>query len=390
MNKNYLVLDVGTSGVKAIVFNSEFKIVGRSYVEMGKNITLGGAGVEQDPEEIYEVSVKVLQEAVKASGLSAEDFVGLGITNQRETIIAWDEAGKPIYPAIVWQDTRTAAHCGRVPPAQRAMIRERTGLANDPYFSASKISWLLEKFSSQTFKVGTVDSWLLYKLVENNPHITDVTNASRTLLWNIKNGIWDKELLEVWQVPENILPKVLPSKSNFGKLKEEVLGFSLPVLAVCGDQQASFHAASVRGANTKITFGTGIFMVQEISEFKIVPGFFTTVLPSGLPPACAGMAQAGGELRYGIEAKVAESCGPRVLPHLGKPTELKPLMKEFAEDSVKAINKLPKRPTKLVVDGGVTQSELLMNFLREFLPDIEIIRQEPYDGTALGVAFLLA
>jgi glycerol kinase len=378
MNKNYLVLDVGTSGIKAIVFNSEFKIVGRSYMEMGKNITLGGAGVEQDPEEIYEVSIKVLREAVKASGLSAEDFVGLGITNQRETVIAWDEAGKPIYPALVWQDTRTAAHCGRVPPAQRKMIRERTGLANDPYFSASKISWLLEKFPNQNFKVGTVDSWLLYRLVENNPHITDATNASRTLLWNIINGTWDKELLEVWNVPENILPKVLPSKSNFGKLKEEVLGFSLPVLAVCGDQQASFHAASVLGTDTKITFGTGIFMVQEISELEIVPGFFTTVLPSS------------GELRYGIEAKVAESCGPRVLPHLGKPAELEPLMREFAEDSVKAINKLSKRPTKLVVDGGVTQSELLMNFLREFLPDIEIIRQEPYDGTALGVAFLLA
>jgi glycerol kinase len=378
MNKNYLVLDVGTSGIKAMVFSPDFRIIGRSYKEINKNISLGGAGVEQDPEEIYEISKEVLRTAVAESGLKPEDFFGLGITNQRETVIAWDEAGKPIYPAIVWQDTRTAARCNRVPPANRKLIRERTGLANDPYFSASKISWLLEKFPNQGFKIGTVDSWLLYKLVENNPHITDATNASRTLLWNIQAGNWDKELLEIWQVPENILPKVLPSKSNFGKLKEEVLGFSLPILAVCGDQQASFHAASVRGANTKITFGTGIFMVQEISEFEIVPGFFTTVLPSG------------GELRYGIEAKVAESCGSRVLPHLGKPAELEPLMREFSEDSVKAINKLPKRPTKLVVDGGVIQSELLMNFLREFLPDIEIIRQEPYDGTALGVAFLLS
>jgi glycerol kinase len=378
MKDNYLVLDAGTSGIKALVFNADFQIIGRGYIELGKNISLGGAGVEQNPEEIYEIVVRVLREAVATSGLGAEDLVGLGITNQRETIVAWDEAGVPVYPAIVWQDTRTAARCGRIPPANRKLIRERTGLANDPYFSASKISWLLEKFPEQIKKVGTIDSWLLYRLAVGKPHLTDATNASRTLLWNIQTGIWDKELLEMWAVPENILPKVLPSQSNFGILNSEILGFELPILAVCGDQQASYHAASKRATNTKITFGTGIFMVQEINKFEIVPGFFTTVLPSA------------GPLRYGIEAKVAESCGPRVLPHLGKPAELEPLMCEFAEASVSALAKLPNRPKRLVVDGGVTQSELLMGFLKEFLPDMEIVRQEPYDGTALGMAFLIS
>lgn len=378
MKDNHLVLDAGTSGIKAMVFNPDFQIIGRSYREINKNISLGGAGVEQDPEEIYQISREVLREAVAASGLKPEDFSGLGITNQRETVVAWDKDGAPVYPAIVWQDTRTAARCNRIPPANRKLIRERTGLADDPYFSASKISWLLEKFGERIAKVGTVDSWLLFRLAKNQPHLTDATNASRTLLWNIQTGDWDKELLEMWAVPENILPKVLPSRADFGILDSEALGFELPIRAVCGDQQSSFQAAAARGAQTKITFGTGIFMVQEIPRFEIVPGFFTTVLPSS------------GELRYGIEAKVAESCGPRVLPHLGKPAELEPLMREFAMDSAAAIGKLPARPAKLVVDGGVTQSELLMGFLKEFLPDIEIIKQEPYDGTALGVAFLLA
>ena len=381
MKEYFLVLDAGTSSIKAFLFNNQLEIIETAHSILERKISHDGAYVEQDPQAMVSASYSVLREVVKKSGIVPNEIQSMGITNQRETIVAWDKnSGKTEYPAIVWQDTRTENICHTIENGDAKIIREKTGLFPLPYFSVSKIQWLNNNgYITKKSLCGTIDSWLLWNLLENHPHVTDATNAARTLLWNIHTGIWDDELLNIWGMRKELLPSVLSSQSFFGNLNSEILGIAIPVRAVCGDQQSSWYAASsLRNVSTKITFGTGIFMVQGLKGFALYPDFFTTIVP-----------EKNKKIHYSIEMKIADVCGPRVTPHLGDENALRPLMKEFAKLSAKAAQKLPYKPESIVIDGGVTQSDILVSYLEEYLSDTKIIRQHPYEGTALGVACLL-
>ena len=388
-NKHILVLDVGTTGVKAFVFDASLRPVVRVYRKLNKYFPKQG-WVEQSPQELLRVSRNVLREAVKRSGLPPKSFFGLGLTNQRETTILWDKkTGTPIYPAIVWEDERTKTAWAKLKKFEKR-VRSRTGLPINPYFSASKIQWVLknvagarELLAGDELAFGTVDSWILWNFLEGAPHLTDFTNASRTLLFNIRKLGWDDELLDIFQIPRKILPKAKPSQAPFGQLKKEVLGFPLAVLAVAGDQQASMYAACPersRGAGskkgiTKVTYGTGTFIMQVLgSEFQLYPEFFTTLL-------------ATNEKRiYAIEAKI-EHSGNEVEKNLGKPTLDKVILKLARKVDV-YLKKMPVKPRKLIVDGGITKAEKLTSIQAE-TSHLAVQKQAIFDGTALGAAKLV-
>jgi glycerol kinase len=383
-NKGFsLVLDLGTTGVKAFIFDNNFNILVKAYQPLKKYFPRKG-WVEQKPQEFLEVSLRVLQEVVKKSGLSRDFFIGFGLTNQRETTILWNKkTGKPIYPAIVWEDVRTKKFCTKLQKKYNQIIKDKTGLTLNPYFSASKIYWILqnvpeakEVLRKNNLIFGTVDSWILWNFLENNPHLTDYTNASRTLLFNIKTSSWDKELLEIFQIPPEILPRVKPSQFFFGNLKKEILGFSLPVLAVCGDQQASLYAAGVKRGITKVTYGTGTFVMQVIgSRFITHNNFFTTLVPGRKHPL------------YALEMKINDT-GKQVEKVLQKKMPLGSILRAIAEKVDKILKNLPRKPKVLIVDGGITRDYKIVSIQRS-VSEIKVKPQRTYDGTALGVAKLI-
>ncbi|MDO8512578.1 MAG: FGGY family carbohydrate kinase [bacterium] len=380
-NKFVLVLDVGTTGIKAFVFSRGGDIVAKANRTIGE-IRLHPGHVEQDPAEIIQLSKEVLAEAVSASKIKEEDFLGMSITNQRETIIAWDKkTAWPFYPAIVWKDTRTNEYCQELAKKFGEVVLQKTGLPILPYFSASKISWLLDNVpevklaaEKNCLACGTVDSWLLWNLTEEQVFSTDVTNATRTLLCNIKTKQWDDELLNMFNVNIEILPEIKKTQGHFGNLKKDILGFSLPILTVCGDQQASLYAAGDTEGTTKITYGTGTFIMQIIGkEFLLREGFFTTIT-------------AGGE-NFAIEAKMDRGA-KEVLKLLADKPALKKYLKEIAIDVDKVIKKLPHKPTEIVIDGGVMRDGIVGKFQEE-ISGIKIVPQKIFDGTALGAAKLV-
>lgn len=412
MTKYFLVADVGTTGVKALVFSSDLKVKGRAYARLKKTRPHPG-WVEQSPREIVELTKKVLRDCVRGCGVPLKALHALGITNQRETTIVWDRrTGKPVYPAIVWEDKRTAPECARLRHKKlEPMVREKTGLTIDPYFSATKVEWILRHYPSPPpspagrggLKVpsfakgwglrasprplgegqgggdllfGTVDTWVLWNLLEGNPHLTDWTNASRTLLYNIRSLKWDDELLRVFGVPREILPEVRPSQSHFGFLHKEILGVRLPVLAVCGDQQASMYGAGVRPGATKVTYGTGTFLVQALgSKYVLKRPFFTTLMPSTRRPG------------FALEAKI-EGSGAKIDRVLHDDRKLDQALTRIAKDVEVYLNKLTIRPKDLVVDGGITRDGKIVA-IQARVSGIEVRRQSMEDGTALGVAKLL-
>ncbi|HBR80068.1 MAG: Glycerol kinase [Candidatus Uhrbacteria bacterium GW2011_GWE2_45_35] len=384
-----LVLDVGTTGIKAFVFDADLKIKARVNRPL-KKFRPKKDWVEQNPLEILETSKQVLKEARRAGRVNLIHLKGFGLTNQRETVVAWDRiSGKPICPAIVWEDRRglRGLRGGRGLKGLRGLrglVRERTGLKLDAYFSASKIRWILENvpkvrrlLKENKLLVGTVDSWLLWNLCQDEPFLTDETNASRTLLFNIKKKEWDPELLDLFQIPLEILPQVFPSGAEFGVLKKEIVGVSLPVLAVIGDQQASTYAAGVEVKTTKVTYGTGAFLVQSLDgKFKLCPDFFTTLLPT-----------LGGAPIFALEAKV-ENCAAIVEPVLNDPKKLRQVLTRIAKKVDVAIQKLPVKPKELVIDGGVTRDGIIAE-LQEKISGIPVRTQTVFDGTALGVAKMI-
>ncbi len=381
-SRHILSLDVGTTGVKAFVFDEHEKPISRGYAPLRKSSPKNG-WVEQDPREILSVSEELLRNAVANSGIGADEIGGFALANQRETTIIWERAsGDPVYPAIVWEDARTADFCDTLSRKHGEQVREKTGLPIDSYFSASKIRWILDEVPGARKRAengelcfGTVDSWILWNFAEGHPHTTDYTNASRTLLFNIKTKVWDDELLSLFDVPRALLPSVGPSASaHFGVLSNTVCGATIPIRAVAGDQQASLFAAGSAVGTTKITFGTGIFMMHIIgNEFRVLPSFFTTL--------SAGK----GEPRYALEAKVGD-CAVRVSPLIGK-KELTPLLDEFAREVAGFIAKLPFPPKELTIDGGVTQAPHLRVAL-ERETGLLIREHALFDGTALGITRL--
>jgi glycerol kinase len=289
-----LAIDQGTTGTTCLVFDGEGRIAGRAYSEFEQHFPQPG-WVEHDAGEIWEVTRRVAAAAIAAAGIDGAELDGIGITNQRETVVAWDPAtGEPIHRALVWQDRRTAARCEELRAAGReALVRERTGLTIDPYFSATKIEWLLRNAEGAERAVfGTIDSWLLFKLTGR--HVTDYSNASRTMLFDIRRLSWDPELCELLGIDPARLPEPLPSAHVYGTTGE--FGGEVPVAGIAGDQQAAlFGQACHRPGMAKNTYGTGSFVLLNSGPEAPRP-------PDGLLATVAwGI---GDEVAYALEASI--------------------------------------------------------------------------------------
>jgi glycerol kinase len=275
MQKFILAIDQGTTSSRAIVFDEDRKIVGVGQKEFTQHFPQDG-WVEHDPEEIWDTVVWAVKTALKEARIKASDVAAIGITNQRETVVIWDrETGKPIHNAIVWQDRRTAAHCARLKAdGHEALVTKQTGLLLDPYFSGTKVKWLLDKVKGARAKAnkgelafGTVDSFLIWRLTGGNVHATDATNAGRTLLFDIGKNQWDKQLCELLDVPMAILPEVKDCADDFGVTEESLFGAAIPILGVAGDQHAAtIGQACFEPGMLKSTYGTGCFALLNTGK----------------------------------------------------------------------------------------------------------------------------
>lgn len=270
-----VALDQGTTSSRSILFNHDGDIVGVAQKEFEQIFPQAG-WVEHRAQEIWDTQLETLRTVLKEKGISAKDIQGLGITNQRETTVVWErKSGEPIYNAIVWQDRRTSSFCDKLKAAGHSdTIQSKTGLVIDAYFSGSKIRWILdhvpqarEKAERGELAFGTIDSWLAWKLTDGKLHITDVTNASRTMLYNIHTGNWDEELLGILGVPKNMLPEVRSSSEIYGETASHLLDASIKIAGIAGDQQAALFGQNCfsRGM-AKNTYGTGCFMLMNIGE----------------------------------------------------------------------------------------------------------------------------
>ena len=289
-----LAIDQGTTGTTCLVFDGEGRVAGRAYSEFEQHFPRPG-WVEHDAGEIWEVTRRVASEAIAAAGIEGAELDAIGIANQRETVVAWDPAsGEPLHRALVWQDRRTAARCDELRDAgHEPLVRERTGLVLDPYFSGTKIEWLLRNAELPANAVfGTIDSWLLFKLTGR--HATDYTNASRTLLFDIRRLAWDAELCELLGVDPAQLPEPLPSAHVYGTTSE--FGGEVPVAGVAGDQQAALFGQACHAAGSaKNTYGTGSFVLLHAGDEAPAPaeGLLATL-------ACG----TGEEAAYAMEASI--------------------------------------------------------------------------------------
>jgi glycerol kinase len=296
-----LAIDQGTTGTTCMVVGQDGSILGRAYSEFEQHFPRPG-WVEHDAEEIWAVTLEVAREALAAAG---GEVAGIGITNQRETVLLWDRAtGEPVHRAIVWQDRRTAARCRELQAGgAEALVRSRTGLVIDPYFSGTKVQWLLDhvpdarrRAEAGELAAGTVDSWLIWKLTGGRVHATDPTNASRTMLYDIGRHDWDDELLDLLSVPRAVLPEVRPSSGEFGETEPGLFGSPIPVAGVAGDQQAAlFGQGCWRPGLAKNTYGTGAFLLLHTGSERVDSGsgLLTTV-------AC----DANGQRAYALEGAI--------------------------------------------------------------------------------------
>ncbi|HXL44366.1 MAG TPA: glycerol kinase GlpK [Gaiellaceae bacterium] len=266
-----LAVDQGTTGTTCLVVDDELMPRGRGYREVPQYFPRPG-WVEHDPDELWESVLGAAIDALADAGIESTDLSAVGLANQRETTVVWDRrSGRPVHRAIVWQDRRTAERCRELP---RDLIRDRTGLVPDPYFSATKLEWILSERDATGLAFGTVDAWLLWKLTGGEIHATDVSNASRTLLFNLETLEWDRELLELFGVPESVLPRVVPSSGIVGEA--DLLGARVPIAGIAGDQQAAlFGQACFRPGQAKATYGTGSFVLVNA-------GTETAAAPEGL------------------------------------------------------------------------------------------------------------
>jgi glycerol kinase len=273
-----LALDQGTTSSRSLVVNKQGTIIGQAQKEF-KQIFPQPGWVEHDANEIWSTQFGTMAEAMAQAGINTKQVSGIGITNQRETTVVWDKiSGQPIYNAIVWQDRRTAAYCDELKAAGLAgMIQEKTGLIIDAYFSATKLKWILdhvpgarEKAVKGELAFGTIDSWLTWKLTNGDVHVTDVSNASRTMLFNIHSLQWDEELLRVFDIPPAILPSVKPSSKIYGVTGQIIPDSRIPVAGIAGDQQAAlFGQLCTQPGMVKNTYGTGCFMLMNTGEKAI-------------------------------------------------------------------------------------------------------------------------
>lgn len=304
MEKFILSLDQGTTSSRAILFDKNGGIRSVAQKEFRQLFPKPG-WVEHDPLEIWSTQAGVAAEAVTQAGISSEQLASLGITNQRETTIVWDrETGKPVYNAIVWQDRRTADFCDQLKSdGLDRLIREKTGLVVDAYFSGTKIKWILDNVSGARAKAeagklafGTVDSWLIWNFTQGKLHLTDVTNASRTMLYNINTMQWDRDLLDILTVPESMLPEVRSCSEVYGHTSGRLMGQAVPIAGIAGDQHAAlFGQMCIRRGMVKNTYGTGCFMVMNTGK---------EVIPSKNNLVSTVAWQLNGETTYALEGSI--------------------------------------------------------------------------------------
>lgn len=310
--KTYLMtLDEGTTSARCIIFDRSGKAVASATREFPQYFPQAGY-VEHDASEIWEAQIATVREAMQKSGIGAGQIAGIGITNQRETVIVWEKAtGKPICRAIVWQCRRTAEQCRKIrEDGMEAIIRQKTGLTLDPYFSATKLSWILQNVPGARLRAlrgellfGTVDSWLIWNLTGGQVHATDPSNASRTMLFNIHTLSWDEELLSYFDIPRCMMPEVLPSCGNFGKTDAALFGAPIPISGVAGDQQAAlFGQCCFEKGSVKNTYGTGGFLLMNTGERAVCS-------ENGLLSSVAW--QIGNRVTYALEGSVFV-CGAAI------------------------------------------------------------------------------
>ena len=279
MDQFILSLDQGTTSSRAIVFDKKGGIVSIAQKEFKQYFPKPG-WVEHDPQEIWSTQAGVAAEATVSKGLNGKNIAGIGITNQRETVVVWDKnTGEPVYNAIVWQDKRTADYCEELKENGKAeMIQEKTGLVIDSYFAGTKVKWILdnvegarEKAEAGDLVLGTIDTWLIWKFTKGDLHVTDVTNACRTLLFNINTMEWDDELLELFDIPKSMLPAVKDSSEVYGHTKTTIFASKIPIAGIAGDQMAAlFGQMCTKKGMVKNTYGTGCFMLMNIGEKPIL------------------------------------------------------------------------------------------------------------------------
>ncbi len=445
MNKTsgILAIDQGTTSSRAIVFDSRANIATSAQLEFTQ-IYPNEGWVEHDPEEIWNSVISVSQEAINPAEQKGLKIAGIGITNQRETTVVWDRStGKPIYNAIVWQDRRTSQQCAELKSQNlEHKVHNKTGLLLDPYFSASKISWILDnvdgaraKAESGELAFGTIDSWLVWKLTGGKVHATDATNAARTNLYNIHTGEWDPELLEIFQVPEAILPAVKDCSADYGLTAEGLFNQRFPIFGVAGDQQAaSIGQCCFTPGSIKSTYGTGCFVLMNTGTkpLKSQNKLLTTIayqLDGVTTYAIEGSIFVAGAavqwLRDGIgvinDAKETEqlaksipnNAGVYVVPAftgLGVPywepdvrgaifgltraTGPAELVRATLEsvcyqtyDLFSALEQDGIKPLSLRVDGGMVANNWLLQFLSDTL-NMQVQRPGILETTALGAAYL--
>jgi len=441
--KHILALDQGTTSSRAILFDERGVPVASAQEEFRQVYPQPG-WVEHDPREILATQRKVARDALAGAGVPLKDVLAIGITNQRETAIVWDrQTGEPVANAIVWQDRRTAEACRELKAAgAESLVRERTGLVVDPYFSATKVAWLLDQIPGARARAergelafGTVDTWLIWQLTGNRTHVTDVSNAARTMLYNVHAQDWDEELMRLLRVPRAILPDVHPSAHAFGIVPKGVFGEPLIIAGVAGDQQAAmFGQACHAPGMAKNTYGTGCFMllhtggemVQSTHGLVSTPcayvkskefalegsvfvagavvqwlrdelGFFkssaeiealaNSVLDSGgvyIVPAFTGLGaphwdpEARGAIfgltRGSSRAHIARAALESIAFQSAE------VLEAMQKDSGKALKELR-------VDGGATANDLLMQFQADIL-GVPVVRPKVLETTALGAAYL--
>jgi len=302
LSQYILALDEGTTSARAILYDTDAKVKAIGQQEFAQHYPKPG-WVEHNPEEIWTAQLTAIKEALAATKIKPSNISTIGITNQRETTVIWDKrSGDPIYNAVVWQCRRTAEMVEQIKIDHGAMIKEKTGLVPDSYFSAPKANWVLENVPGARGKAdrgellfGTVDSYLLYKLTGGVVHSTDPSNASRTLLYNIHTGDWDPELLEIFNIPDSMLPEIMPSSSSLGYLDPSVLGCEIPITGCVGDQQAAlFGHQAFQPGESKCTYGTGNFLLMNTGNKPVASEKLLTTVAWGI----------NGETTYALEGSV--------------------------------------------------------------------------------------
>jgi glycerol kinase len=418
-----LALDQGTSSSRSIVFDREGHVVAMAQREFPQIYPRPG-WVEHDPRDLWNTQLETAREVLAKAGLRSDAVRAVGITNQRETTLVWNRrTGEPVYNAIVWQDRRAEAACAKLrEQGHEALVQRKTGLRIDAYFSGTKLQWILDNVEGARAQAergelafGTVDSWLIWQLTCGARHVTDHSNAARTMLFNVNTREWDDELLELLRIPRSLLPNTLPSSADFGTADADWLGTALPIGGVAGDQQSAlFGQACFKAGMAKNTYGTGCFMLMHTGErFQTSQnGLITTACAQAPGPAqyalegsvfIAGAPDAGGVVlvpaftglgapywQPDVRGTITGLTRGTTMAHIARAAlesiafQSAALLQAMSRDAV-AAGGVPV--SELRVDGGASVNNLLMQIQADLL-GIPVVRPAVVETTALGAAYL--